>query len=339
MLECHVYVGGKQVGTALCWGEALRLWLSGSLKPLEELRASVERELGPARVVRHAAYMPLHTSLVLEYVLETSKGEESVLLVCAEDPETTLREYNDAKGRKAVGLRGRDDAVIKWLSSVARENYFNVHAIPELEKSLEEVVGLVDDVEKCWRGGFPKAVSDLMVRSAFLFSLFHVIWPLSLGVMSNLLIGNLPACFMQLRLLVETAAKALLVDYKVRFQTDAFTGVEALEEFFRSSRVSTSRVLSELSKVKVDEGAVEDAVKLWNKLSEEWVHFRGYVRKLRKAIEEYGDIQSYGYGVPNELSEEDASDLGELAECLASARRLLRALHSSWLRLLEEHPP
>jgi hypothetical protein len=63
MLECHVYVGGKQVGTALCWGEALRLWLSGSLKPLEELRASVERELGPARVVRHAAHMPLHTSL------------------------------------------------------------------------------------------------------------------------------------------------------------------------------------------------------------------------------------------------------------------------------------
>jgi hypothetical protein len=25
MLECHVYIGGKQVGTALCWGEALGL--------------------------------------------------------------------------------------------------------------------------------------------------------------------------------------------------------------------------------------------------------------------------------------------------------------------------
>jgi len=31
-----------------------------------------------------------------------------------------------------VGLRGRDDAVVKWLSSVARENYFNARD-PDLD--------------------------------------------------------------------------------------------------------------------------------------------------------------------------------------------------------------
>jgi hypothetical protein len=35
---------------------------------------------------------------------------------------------------------------------------------------------------------------------------------------------------MQLRLLVETAAKALLVDHEMKFRSDVFTGMEELEK-------------------------------------------------------------------------------------------------------------
>jgi len=77
---------------------------------------------------------------------------------------------------------------------------------------------------------------------------------------------------MQLRLLVETAAKALLVDHDVKFRADVFTGVEELERSFRreepgSARAaSTSKVLGKLSKL-VGQEVAEEAVRLWNKLS------------------------------------------------------------------------
>ena len=143
---------------------------------------------------------------------------------------------------------------------------------------------------------------------------------------------------MQLRLLVETAAKALLVDHDVKFQADVFTGVDELERSLRAT--STSKVLRKLSDLKLaDKEVVKDAVELWNKLSGEWAHFRGLFRRTEKALEKSGDLQSYRYVLPVELDERDAEDLKELAECVSRARRLLKAFHRSWLKLLEEHLP
>jgi hypothetical protein len=145
---------------------------------------------------------------------------------------------------------------------------------------------------------------------------------------------------MQLRLLVETAAKALLVDHEMKFRSDVFTGVEELEKSLRREEAtsacatSTSRVLRKLSELKlVDEETAEEAVKLWNKLSVEWAHFRGAFIRTRKALERFGDLPSFRYVLPAELGEEDAGDLKELAECVARARRLLRTFYSSWRAL------
>ena len=120
--------------------------------------------------------------------------------------------------------------------------------------------------------------------------------------------------------------------------------VEELEESFRreepgSARAaSTSKVLGKLSKL-VGQEVAEEAARLWNKLSGEWDHFRGSFRRTEKALERFGDLQSYRYLLPAELDERDAGDLKELAECVARARRLLRAFYSSWLKLLEERLP
>jgi hypothetical protein len=145
---------------------------------------------------------------------------------------------------------------------------------------------------------------------------------------------------------VETAAKALLVDHEMKFRSDVFTGVEELEKSLRREETasacatSTSRVLRRLSELKlVDEETAEEAVKLWNKLSVEWAHFRGAFIRTRRALERFGDLPSFRYVLPVGLGEEDAEDLRELAECVARARRLLRTFYSSWLKLLEEQLP
>jgi hypothetical protein len=112
--------------------------------------------------------------------------------------------------------------------------------------------------------------------------------------------------------------------------------VEELERSLRAA--STSKVLGKLSKL-VGQEVAEEAVRLWNKLSGEWAHFRGSFSRTKEALERFGDLQLYRYLLPAELDERDAGDLKELAECVARARRLLRAFYSSWLKLLEEHLP
>jgi len=212
-----------------------------------------------------------------------------------------------------------------------------VEGLAELDEAFREVVDLANDVIDYYPRGDPHKVSDLLVRSAFLFSILHVVWPLSMGMLLDLLVGNLPACFMQLRLLVEAAAKALIVDYSEKFQTDAFTSVETFER--RLKNVSTAKVFENELALVVGKRAASDAKSLWSKLSEGWAHFRGSFAGIGEAIEKFGDLQSYRYVLPAELGEEDAEDLGELADCVARARRLLRTFYSSWLKLLEEQLP
>jgi len=338
-VECRLLVAGKQLNTQLTFEKLIELWRTGATKPFEEVRSVVEGELSSVELDRLAVYIKQRERVaVIEYSLKSGSGKVSAIIACAENPEAALKSFHELKESQAVELQSTDTWLIDAIKETTQNNYYNVEGVAELSEALREVADLASDVIDYYPHGDPRKVSELLVRSAFLFSIFHVIWPLSMGILVDLLVGNLPACFMQLRLLVETAAKALLVDHEMKFQDDVFTGVDELERSLRAT--STSKVLRKLSDLKLaDKEVVKDAVELWNKLSGEWAHFRGLFRRTEKALEKSGDLQSFRYVLPAELDERDAGDLKELAECVARARRLLRALYSSWLKLLEERLP
>jgi hypothetical protein len=346
-LECRLIVAGKQLSTQLTFEKLIELWRAGAAKPFEEIKCFVEKELGPVQLEEIAPYIKLKENLaVIEYSLKIGNEKTSAVIVCSENPEVALEEFRKLKESRAIEPRSIATPFSELLKEASQNNYFNVRGIPELEDALKETAELANDIIDYYPHGDTRKVLELLVKSAFLFSIFHVLWPLSLGIFLDLLIGNLPSCFMQLRLLVETAAKALLVDHEMKFRSDVFTGVEELEKSLRREEAaspcatSTSRVLRRLSELKlVGEETAEEAVKLWNKLSVEWAHFRGAFIRTRKALEMFGDLPSFRYVLPADLGEEDAGDLKELAGCVARARRLLRTFYSSWLKLLEERLP
>jgi hypothetical protein len=346
-LECRLIVAGKQLSTPLTFDKLIELWRAGAAKPFEEIKRFVEKELGPVQLEGIAPYIKLKENLaVIEYSLKIGSEKTSAVIVCSENPEVALEEFRKLKESRAIEPRSIAAPFSELLKEASQNNYFNVKGIPELEDALKEAAELANDIIDYYPRGDARKVLELLVKSAFLFSIFHVLWPLSLGIFLDLLIGNLPACFMQLRLLVETAAKALLVDHEMKFRSDVFTGVEELEKSLRRKEAaspcatSTSRVLRRLSELKlVGERTAEEAVKLWNKLSVEWAHFRGAFIRTRKALEMFGDLPSFRYVLPAGLGEEDSEDLRELAECVARTRRLLRTFYSSWLKLLEEQLP
>ena len=73
------------------------------------------------------------------------------------------------------------DATIDIIKETTRNNYYNVKGVAELSRAFWEVVSLLNDVDDyeidCYSSMDPHKVSALLVRSAFLFSIFHVIWP------------------------------------------------------------------------------------------------------------------------------------------------------------------
>ena len=93
---------------------------------------------------------------------------------------------------------------IKEDEEFLRKNAKDVH---------EEVIGLVNDVMSMLSLILEKfKTGEEAVKHPMAFFVLHVLMPMSYGIYTNLLLGNLPACFVQLRLIHETMAKCYFVD-------------------------------------------------------------------------------------------------------------------------------
>ena len=248
-----------------------------------------------------------------------------------------MKSFEDAKSKQRIPLRDVNQGIVKWLCSTAKVNYYNVHAIKEFEYCLNEASDLLADVMRYEVDDAHGSASQLITRSAFLFSITYVAIPLSTGILIDLHIGNLPACFMQLRMLVETMSLALITDYHMRFSQDVFTSIDALKEKIYIGQTSLSKVLKDnLPKVAGKETA-ELALKLWGKLSERWLHSTGSFRVIAENFKEIEDIESFRNLLPAELDENDVLSLEELTDYLQDTRRLIEKLYNSWLGLLQNY--
>ena len=154
----------------------------------------------------------------------------------------------------------------------------------------------------------------------------------------DLLAGNLPTCFMQLRLIIETAAKALTTDYKYRFQGVSMHDVVELEKYLQKMNISMSKFYKGIFSQVIGKEGGEDTFYLWSKLSENWVHFRGMAKRIRKRIEEEEGIPpSYMLVLPTELDESDIKDVKELTKRVAETRKLLQVFFEKWKELVNKH--
>jgi hypothetical protein len=127
----------------------------------------------------------------------------------------------------------------------------NVRVLEERAKGvLEEVEGFLDDV---WE--YEGEVKDENIQ----LYIITILQPVAYGVYIDLLIGNLLAFFMELRLLLESLAYC----YMAKF----FPGDYSLNKIYQ--HVSTSKVIKEFGEMA---RLGNEPIKLWGKLSEDWCH-------------------------------------------------------------------
>lgn len=180
------------------------------------------------------------------------------------------------------------------------EKFFN--SDENHKKYLNEIVELTNDSIDL----IPK--SDDMSNTKLAFWL-HALQPLSNGIFVCLMSGNMLACFMQLRLLVEYTA--------LYSMTKSSVGDNLLEKYEKIRLDYSDQSISKLLK-DFDVNAFE----LWKKLSK-WQHASPYSARIEKTTADEG-VKLWSMIQPAFYSKEDKIELEELFNAISDFRKILK---------------
>lgn len=204
-----------------------------------------------------------------------------------------------------------------------------------------EVVGLVNDAIDLIGLDIKKAeCRERYVRQAICFFLHHVLQPFSCGIYLDVLTGNLPVCFMELRLVLESLVKCYLADQRYPEQAFFQERLESLEKAKQQGKgISTSRWMRELGE---QLGLKNRFVALWGELSQDWVHTAGITNRIVAQLTKKSDVPTWALVMPMTYAQNDLDSLKELGKCIFRLRNLLRAamqVYDQEYTLLTLSPP
>jgi len=158
--------------------------------------------------------------------------------------------------------------------------------------------------------------------SAVSLTLLHVVQPQIYGMIYNFLLGNLPACYMSMRVVLEAVVDAVIVStrfYDFPFP-DNLRHLGRVERHTRLTFADKCKLLVPASGQRV----VADIIELWRYLSKYWTHAKGIMRKiddkLTEAIEKGQAVTPmWALALPYTY---DESDIGDLKEFMNRLRKL-----------------
>jgi len=184
------------------------------------------------------------------------------------------------------------------------------------EETYYEVVELINDAIDNVVLAVKKNPEDY-AKYSMIFFLHHILMPFSYAIHLDMLTGNIPACFMELRLMLESLVKCYLADFQYQDQSFFQDKLKLLEE----ERKSTSELMLELGKK-----LGSNFVALWGKLSQDWIHTKGIMDRVVAQVIEKSDVPSWGLVLPMYYAESDLDTIDELRNRISKFRSLLTAV-------------
>ena len=222
--------------------------------------------------------------------------------------------------------------ILDYYFEIIKENEVFLHE--NAEETYQEILKFLNDViDYMVQEAKKKEARDNYVENPMPFFLYHILMPQSYAILSDLLVGNLPACFMELRLILEAMAKCYLASTCCPDESFFEIKLESLESVSDELKISISKLL----KIFGDKiGLKDEPIALWGKLSGHWVHPYGIIKRVVNEIVEKLDIPSWALVIPLSYTESDLDVINELGECVSRLRKLLRATMNSYNSYREE---
>lgn len=213
------------------------------------------------------------------------------------------------------GFSSARDEYLRHILEVMRENdeFLRNNAREVLDEAVELVNDAIDLVGLAVK---KEHAREDYVSSAIVFFLYHVLMPFSYAIHADALTGNLPACFMELRLMVESLAKCYLADSMYSDSTFFQERLELLEV----EHPSTSQVMKQLqAQLALD----DDFIRLWGKLSGHWIHTKGVMNRIVDQLMDKSEVPAWALVIPMTYADSDLHALDELRKRVSQFRHLL----------------
>jgi len=219
-------------------------------------------------------------------------------------------------GKSSMDPRNK---LLKYIFKILEENERFLHE--EAKGVLEEVVDLTNDSIDYLR----YINQNKYLSQATTFFLAHVLMPQSYALYIDLLTGNLPVCFIELRILVESLAKSYYADLK--YPNESFFGDKflKLENDLKSQNLTITKVVA---KVEKEFGFNGELSYLWKDISRSWVHSEGLSKRVIENICER-EVPPWGLIIPMTYKETDLQELFELQKDLVIFRNITSSIISS----------
>lgn len=215
-----------------------------------------------------------------------------------------------------------DSKYSDFINNVMREN--DDFLIKYAKETNDEVSELINDSID-YMQFFVKKGEENWAKSTMAFFTIHMLMPLSYAIYVDLLAGNIPVCFMELRLMLESLVKCYLADLKYPDSTFFQEKLELLKKEKKSNdktkRKGDSDFMKEFDK---ELGFNKCAIKLWGKLSEDWVHTKGFMDKVVYQVAEKSNVPPWGLVIPCNFVKADLEDIEELHKRISQFRNLLK---------------
>lgn len=204
-----------------------------------------------------------------------------------------------------------------YIIGVMRESDEFLHK--NAEETCNEVLELMNEAINCM-GAIKIGSKNYYVERSMAFFLLHILMPFSYAIYVDLLMGNLPVCFMELRLMIESLGKCYLADLKRPDRAFFQEKLEFLERELNRENVSMSNLMKELGRTL---GLENEFIALWDKLSRDWVHIKGIMDKTVDQVIQKSDVPPWALPLPMSYTVNDLDAINELCKRISQFRSLL----------------
>lgn len=128
--------------------------------------------------------------------------------------------------------------------------------------------------------------------------------------------------------MLESLVKCYLADLKYPDKTFFYEKLELLE---KETKLKNDKNIFKKEHDFMEEfdkklGSKNSSIKLWGKLSQDWIHTKGFMDKIINGISEKSGIPpAYALPMPMNLNKSELETISELQKCISQFRILLKA--------------
>lgn len=232
-----------------------------------------------------------------------------------------------------MSWKNNKDTIPEVIAGTIRDNEkFLLGKNGRTSAVYDEILGLVTVAEKYAKllikeGENSEKYNDSCIRPY----IFLILRPFSYSIIADLLASNVIACFMEIRLMVESFIKFYYADLKYPKEASFVQKIKLLQDEMRDNQKSMANLIEECGWKNI----VKEVRFLWKQLSEGWLHTKGVVEKIVEEVTSKPGIPAW-LGAYKPYTEADLSVLEDLRKTVAVFRSVQATVIEHWLDIIPQ---